>query len=230
MNNMMKIEKSIRTEVNYNKILKLYLQDHGRLSIMKSKKNEQIKFTRSSLKNINWPTKEDVFAWISPEFIDKPHGFVNTNIYSKRRDMVAFRSAYFNGRTRVIGKLKLYLAILPIKENTTFLVKICEYTKDSDYINIKDGIVSVSACNDNSTQTHSAREKVELNISLGNVAWQMKKGSRLVVLIAASNFLADTVQLRYKDKFSESIKKTSEEMIYIGKESYLEVPLSYDEV
>lgn len=178
MNNMMKIEKNIRTEVNYNKILKLYLQDHGRLSIMKSKKNEQIKFTLSSLKNINWPTKEGVFAWISPEFIDKPHGFVNKNIYSKRRDMVAFRSAY----------------------------------------------------NDNSTQTYSAKEKVELNISLGNVAWQMKKGSRLVVLIAASNFLADTVQLRYKDKFSESIKKTSEQMIYIGKESYLEVPLSYDKV
>lgn len=226
---MMREGSWIDPEVPNDTKMRLYLQNQGGLSEKEPEKSGQIRFTYNPLETVSWPGGNELLAWIVPGFTDKPHGFVKSRKYPPRKDVIVFESVSFDGQTQIVGNLNLHLMVSTNKEDTAFSARVCEYTKDHNYINIKDGIASISYHKGGVDQEYSPNQKVNLNISLGNIAWHMEEGSQLVVLVSSSNFPMYAIHSNYKGNWSEiKIEKNlAEQTIYIGKESYLEVPIKY---
>ncbi|WP_189269877.1 CocE/NonD family hydrolase [Lacticaseibacillus paracasei] len=175
-----------------------------------------------------WPGGNELLAWITPGFTNQPHGFTNALPYSKTNQSIRFESDNFKKNEVFIGETTIGLMVASSATDTAFAVRLCEHTAEGYYINIKDGISSLSGRNNNYEQAYKPGTRVKLTINLGDIAWEIKEGSSLVVLVASGNFPMYAIHSNHAGQWShQTLRKTiAQQTVFVGKGgSFLNLPL-----
>lgn len=175
----------------------------------------------------NWPAGNELLAWIAPGFTDKPHGFIKTKEYPTRNDVLKFESKQFENGLCLAGNITVQLKVDTNVDDTAFAVRIVEKTKSGDFINIKDGISSLSINNGNRVGPHEPGKPQIIRISLGNIVWQIKPGSKIVLLISSSNFPMYAIHHNKYGLWSKQQLNSviAHQIVLGGNDSYLSLPI-----
>ena len=137
-----------------------------------------------------------------------------------RDDVISFVSEPLTENLTVLGPIKAQLYVSTDAEDTAFTVKIMEVFENGEAYNIRNGITTLGYRNGSRERIAyepNAVEKIE--ITCWDVAWELKKGSRLRVDISSSNFPEYSVHPNKAGVWSE-IKETvpAKQTLYFGKE------------
>lgn len=137
-----------------------------------------------------------------------------------RDDVLSFVSEPLTQDMTILGQIKAQLYVSTDAEDTAFTVKVMEVFENGDAYNIRGGITTLGYRNgspDRIAYTPNAIEPIE--ITCWDVAWQLKKGSRLRVDISSSNFPEYSVHPNKAGVWSE-IRETvpAKQTLYFGKE------------
>ena len=129
-----------------------------------------------------------LMSWMGGNFV--PNGVHIQPDYSDRSDVLVFRSEPFAEAMTIAGSGEVLLEVSTTAPDTAFMVRLCEEFEDGRVMNLLlDGASSILLRNESDTiLDYTPGEKVVLNFHLWDTAWQMKKGSRLRLVITSSNF------------------------------------------
>lgn len=204
---------------------KVYLADNHSLKLQVSPESCAT-FIYNPMHPVNWPGGNELLAWIIPGFTALPHGFVKSMPYKERTDTLKFTTSKYQQVAKIIGTIKVHLVVASNKKDTTFAVRLCEQTSQGYYINIKDGISSIVGRNGHSHSEYQPHTKVGLDIVLGDIAWKLHAGSRLVLLVSSSNFPMYAIHSNRAGMWSkhEVTNNPAQQEVFLGNASYLEIP------
>ena len=137
-----------------------------------------------------------------------------------RGDVLSFVSEPLAEDMTILGQTRTQLYVSTDAEDTAFTVKLMEVFENGEAYNIRGGITTLGYRNgspERLTYTPGSIEPIE--ITCWDVAWQLKKGSRLRVDISSSNFPEYSVHPNKAGVWSE-IKDTvpAKQTLHFGKE------------
>ncbi|MBQ6222955.1 MAG: CocE/NonD family hydrolase [Solobacterium sp.] len=135
-----------------------------------------------------------------------------------RPDILSFVSEPLQENLTVIGKPAVELYVSTCAEDTCFTIKIMEVFENGDAYNIRNGITTLAYRNDSPERiTYIPGEQIKIRIETWDVAWMLKKGSRIRVDISSSNFPEFSIHPNKAGVWSlipDTVK--AEETIYYG--------------
>ncbi|MBQ6550689.1 MAG: CocE/NonD family hydrolase [Lachnospiraceae bacterium] len=106
-----------------------------------------------------------------------------------RPDIISFVSEPLTEDLTILGKPAVELYVRSDAEDTCFTVKLMEVFENGEAYNIRNGITTLAYRNDSPDRiTYTPNELVKIRIETWDVAWMLKKGSRLRVDVSSSNF------------------------------------------
>lgn len=137
-----------------------------------------------------------------------------------RGDVISFVSEPLTEDLTILGPIKTQLYVSSDAEDTAFTVKVMEVFANGEAYNIRNGITTLGYRNGSRERIPYAPNSIEkIEIICWDVAWQLKKGSRLRVDISSSNFPEYSVHPNKAGVWSE-IGQTvpAQQTLYMGKE------------
>ena len=119
-----------------------------------------------------------------------------------------------------MGKINVDLYVSSDAQDTAFSVKIMEVLENGEAYNIRSGITTLAYRGHSSErQTYTPGEIVKVNVDTWDIAWTIKKGSRIRVDISSSDFPQYSVHTNYPGVWALQEKtKKAVQTIYSGKE------------
>ena len=146
-----------------------------------------------------------------------------------RPDVCSFVSDPLWEAFELLGAVRVSLWVSSDAEDTAFTVKLMEVMEDGTAYNIRSGVTTL-ACG----RTAEAAEEyqpgsvVELKVTLWDIGWQMKGGSRLRLDISSSDFPQYHIHGNYSGVWSvQTGSKCARQKIYCGRQypSCVELPI-----
>lgn len=134
-----------------------------------------------------------------------------------REDVLSFVSAPLEEDLPLAGAIQAQLYVSSTAPATAFTVKIMEVGENGAAMNVRDDITDIRWMDEDICSEYTPGEIRCLTISLCDCCWMFRKGSRIRVDIASSNFPAfhlhpNTVQLWSQTTQSQ----TAEQTVYCG--------------
>lgn len=147
-----------------------------------------------------------------------------------RKDVISFVSEPLYADLDIVGVIKARLFVSSDAEDTAFSMKVMEVFPDGSAYNIRNGITTLAYRNGSPDRiTYTPNQIEEITIDSWDIAWRLKKGSRLRVDISSSNFPEYAAHPNYAGIWSLHGKtKKAEQTIYCGADhpSCLILPIS----
>ena len=138
-----------------------------------------------------------------------------------RADILSFISEPLAENLTVIGKPAVELYVSTDAEDTCFTIKLMEVFENGEAYNIRNGITTLAYRNDSPERiAYTPGELVKIRIETWDVAWMLKKGSRIRVDISSSNFPEFSVHPNKAGIWSlipDTVK--AEERVYFGEKT-----------
>ena len=130
-----------------------------------------------------------------------------------RDDVITFLSDTLEKDIRIFGKTKLHLFVSTDAEDTSFTAKLMEVMDNGEAYNIRSSITTIAADVDH----YSPNTICEVSINMWDIAWTIKKGSRLRLDLSSSDFPQYAIHSNYQGAWSccEQTKKANQ-VIYFG--------------
>lgn len=146
-----------------------------------------------------------------------------------REDVISCISEPFARDVTIMGKMQAVLTVSANVEDTAFVVKIMEVREDGKAYNMRTGITTLAyRGHSGKRQTYEPGEKVRIAIDTWELAWMIKKGSRIRIDLTSSDFPQYSVHSNYPGCWAEQ-KNVREAVlqVYFGgyEESYLKLPI-----
>ena len=146
-----------------------------------------------------------------------------------RDDVISFVSEPLSKDLPIVGKINADLYVSSDAEDTAFSIKIMEVFENGDAYNIRSGITTLAyRGHTQNRQTYTPNQIVPVNVDTWDIAWTIKKGSRIRVDISSSNFPQYNIHSNYPGVWALQEKcKTAKQTIYSGKDhpSVLNIPV-----
>ena len=146
-----------------------------------------------------------------------------------RSDVISFMSEPLTEDMTILGKINADLYVSSDAEDTAFSVKIMEVFENGEAYNIRSGITTLAyRGHSDERQTYTPNEIVKVNVDTWDIAWTVKKGSRLRVDISSSDFPQYSAHSNYPGVWALQDKcKTAKQTVYSGKDfaSVLNIPV-----
>ena len=106
-----------------------------------------------------------------------------------RPDVVSFVSEPLEKDLTIIGRIEAELFVESDAEDTCFTMQLMEVFENGEAYNIRNGLTTLAYRNGSASRlTYEPNTVEKIRITSWDVAWQMKKGSRLRLDISSSNF------------------------------------------
>ncbi len=148
---------------------------------------------------------------------------------SYREDVLSFISEPFEENTLILGKISADLYVSSDAQDTAFSMKVMEVFDNGDAYNIRSGITTLAyRGHSDHRQTYTPDEIVKVNIETWDIAWEVKKGSRLRLDISSSDFPQYCAHSNYPGVWAlQDRTKKAVQTIYSGKDmpSVLNIPV-----
>ncbi len=159
-------------------------------------------------------TQEDVGSLLQPEA-------------GSRDDVISFTSEPLPEAMEIEGKIRAHLFVSSDAEDTAFSAKLMEVFENGETVNIRGSITTLAYRNGAGHRgSYTPGEIVDINIEMWDVAWKLRKGSRLRLDISSSDFPQYSVHSNYPGIWSEqSETKVAKQSVYFGKNYPSEVIL-----
>ena len=150
-----------------------------------------------------------------------------------RPDVLSFESEPLTEDLTVIGRPSVELYVSSDAEDTCFTVKLMEVFENGEAYNIRNGITTLAYRNGSPDRlTYTPGERVKIRIETWDVAWMLKKGSRIRLDISSSDFPEYAVHPNQAGVWSV-IRETvpANQTVFFGKEtpSVLSLPCAPEE-
>ncbi|MBP1755208.1 MAG: putative hydrolase, CocE/NonD family [Firmicutes bacterium] len=130
-----------------------------------------------------------------------------------RKDVISFLSDTLEKDIRIFGKTTIHLFVSTDAEDTAFTAKLMEVTSCGDAYNIRSSITTIAADSDH----YRPNTITEVCINMWDIAWTIKKGSRLRVDISSSDFPQYAIHSNYPGAWSCCAQtKNASQVIYVG--------------
>ncbi len=146
-----------------------------------------------------------------------------------RDDVISFISEPMAEDTPIIGRINADLYVSTDAEDTAFSIKVMEVFESGEAYNIRSGITTLAYRGHSKTrQTYTPNEVVLANVDTWDIAWTIKKGSRIRVDISSSDFPQYCAHSNYPGVWALQEKcKIAKQTIYSSKEypSALNLPV-----
>lgn len=223
-------------EIKDQKKLRLYISDDFDSCKIISDKTDVYKLKRENNKS------EGKITWkFDPNYPVKTHGAESLLVTKEeqgslrqhkpgyRKDVVSCISEPFEESITVIGKMQVVLTVATDVEDTAFVAKIMEVRSNGEAYNMRTGITTLGYRNQSDTrQIYEPGEKVQIIIDMWDLAWKIKKGSRLRVDLTSSDFPQYSVHSNFAGCWATQKKvRSANQQVYYGgyAESYISLPL-----
>ena len=125
--------------------------------------------------------------------------------------------------------MQVKLTVSTDAEDTAFVAKIMEVTPDGKAYNMRTGITTLGYRNQSDErQSYTPGEKVEITIDTWDLAWKIRKGSRIRIDLTSSDFPQYSVHSNYAGCWAEQKEvRTASEKVFFGgsAESYITLPI-----
>lgn len=159
-------------------------------------------------------TQEDVGSLLQPE-------------PGSRDDVMSYVSEPLREAMEIEGKIRAHLFVSSDAEDTAFSAKLMEVFENGETVNIRGSITTLAYRNGADRRgTYTPGEVVDINIEMWDVAWKLRKGSRLRLDISSSDFPQYSVHSNYPGIWSEqSETKVAKQSVHFGKNYPSEVIL-----
>lgn len=136
---------------------------------------------------------------------------------SYRPDVLSFISAPLQAPITISGSITVPLTVSTDAEDTAFSVKIMEVTKDGIAYNIRSGITSIAYRNHGSPESYAPGQRVNLEVVLWDIEWQLQPGSRIRLDISSSDFPQYAIHSNFSGSWAEqAITRPAQQHIYWG--------------
>lgn len=146
-----------------------------------------------------------------------------------RDDVISFVSRPFIEKIDICGKINVKLYVSSNAEDTAFTAKIMEVFADNDTVNIRGSITTLGFRNNSKFRIPYQPEKiVEINIQMWDIAWRIKRGSKLRIDISSSDFPQYSIHSNYAGNWAKCKEvKSATQKIYTGNQypSVIELPI-----
>ena len=146
-----------------------------------------------------------------------------------REDVISFLSEPFTKDTLIVGQINADLYVSSDARDTSFSLKVMEVFEDGSAYNIRSGITTLAY------REHSANRQdyvpdtvVKINIDTWDIAWEIKKGSRIRLDVSSSDFPQYSIHTNTPGIWSLQTKaKKARQTIYSGGKtpSVLNIPI-----
>ena len=147
-----------------------------------------------------------------------------------REDVLSFVSEPLKTALEINGSINVKLYVSSDAEDTSFSAKIMEIFEDGTAVNIRGSITTLAFRNGNRMRgTYTPYSIVEINISMWDIAWKVRKGSRIRVDISSSDFPEYSVHSNYPGIWSRQTEtRKASQAVYMGGfyNSSLELPVT----
>lgn len=136
-----------------------------------------------------------------------------------RPDVLSYISGKLESDMDIIGKIQAKLWVQSDASDTCFTIKVMEVRPDGKAYNIRNGITTLGYRNDADEFQEYDGTPIEITITCWDVAWRVKKGSRLRVDISSSNFPEYSIHPNTTTVWSrEANVKVAHQKVLSGKE------------
>jgi putative hydrolase, CocE/NonD family len=146
-----------------------------------------------------------------------------------RDDVISCISEPLQEDMDIAGQIKLHLSVSTDADDTAFAFKIMEMTPDGKSYNIRTGITTLGYRNGSRKRiSYTPGDIAEIVIDSWDVAYRVRKGSRVRVDITSSDFPQYSVHSNYAGCWSEQREaRTANQTVYFGGKyaSRVEIPL-----
>lgn len=130
-----------------------------------------------------------------------------------RDDVITFQSNTFEQDLKIFGKIFVHLFVSTDAEDTAFTAKLMEVMEDGKAYNIRSSITTIGADMDN----YRPNSVIEVCINMWDIAWTIKKGSRLRLDISSSDFPQYAIHSNYPGVWAcNDSSKKAQQTIYYG--------------
>ena len=146
-----------------------------------------------------------------------------------RDDVITFQSNAFEQGLKIFGKTFVHLFVSTDAEDTAFTAKLMEVMEDGKAYNIRSSITTIGADMGN----YRPNTVIEVCINMWDIAWTIKKGSRLRLDISSSDFPQYAIHSNYPGVWAcnDSSKKAQQTICYgSGFPSRIELEVLTEEV
>ena len=146
-----------------------------------------------------------------------------------REDVVSFISNPLDEDITILGRIKVHLHVSTDVEDTSFAVKVMNVMKDGTSYNIRTGITTLGYRNGAKKRiAYTPNDVVGIDIEMWEIAFTLKKGTRLRIDIQPSDFPQYAIHSNLPGIWSEHTEqKIACHRIVFSKEqlSYIELPI-----
>ena len=135
-----------------------------------------------------------------------------------RSDELYFISPVFREDTDIAGAIRVKLYVSSDAEATAFAVTVSEVFENGDAVNIRNDITDIRYPDEVSFADYTTDTVRELSLAMPDITWKIKKGSRLRVDIASSNYPAYHIHPNTTECWADTVtSKTAQQTVYFGK-------------
>lgn len=133
-----------------------------------------------------------------------------------REDVISFISEPMESEMKIAGKIKIKLYVSTDADDTAFTAKVMEVFPDGKAFNIRSSIAILAYRKENQNE-YIPNEVAEIDIDMWDIAWEIKKGSKIRIDISSSDFPQYSIHTNYKGIWSEQDKiKIAKQTLYFG--------------
>lgn len=147
-----------------------------------------------------------------------------------REDVVSFVSAPLGEALRINGSILAHLHVSTDVPDTAFVVKVMNVMEDGTAYHVRGGITTLGYRNQAESRiSYEPKTEVDIEITMWDIAWKFKKGTRIRIDIQSSDFPQYNIHTNTAGVWSEQIKsQIANQIILYGKKapSYIEFPES----
>jgi len=158
----------------------------------------------------------------------KEQGSLRQKEPNYRKDLVSCVSEPVAHDITVMGNIRIKLTVSTDADDSAYVVKVMEVFPDGKTYNMRTGITTLGYRNGaQSRMTYNANSKTEVVIDTWDLAWKIKKGSRIRIDIASSDFPQYSIHSNYAGCWAKQDKtRIAHQKIYFGgnNSSYVSFP------
>lgn len=146
-----------------------------------------------------------------------------------RNDVISCISEPFSDDVIICGKMQVVLTVSANVEDTAFVAKIMEVKENGKSYNLRTGITTLGYRNQSDTRkNYDPGEKVKITIDTWDLAWMIKKNSRIRIDLTSSDFPQYCIHTNYAGCWAEQKNiRIADLQVYFGgyDESYIRLPI-----
>lgn len=146
-----------------------------------------------------------------------------------RNDVISCISEPFSNDVIICGKMQIMLTVSANVEDTAFVAKIMEVRENGKSYNLRTGITTLGYRNQSDTRKkYDPGEKVKIMIDTWDLAWMIKKNSRIRIDLTSSDFPQYCIHTNYAGCWAEQNNiRMADLQVYFGgyDQSYIKLPI-----